>query len=76
LLSNNPDAPGLYAWKIARDCGGDPACLEVSTSGCPEGVPVGGAMDIAFRVYLEPSTGTAADPSTLVIDRVMRFQKK
>jgi hypothetical protein len=76
LLPNNPDAPGLYAWKIARDCGGDPACLEVSTSGCPEGVPVGGAMDIAFRVYLEPSTGTAADPSTLVIDRVMRFQKK
>jgi hypothetical protein len=54
---------------------GDPNCLEVATTDCPSGIPVGGKMSIAFRVYLEPTSHTAADPTTLVGDRVMHFTK-
>jgi hypothetical protein len=75
-LPGHPDAEKLYAWKIARSCGGAPGCLEIPVGSCPDGVALDAALSIAFRVYLEPSSGTAADPSTLVIDRVMRFSPK
>jgi hypothetical protein len=72
-LPSHPDAPKLYAWKIARQCGGEPYCLEIPDAGCPSGVVGDKFGTIAFRAYLEPGTHTAPDPSTLVIDRVVRF---
>ncbi len=74
-LPGNPDAPKLYAWKIARSCGSDPHCLTIPDAGCPTGVGAGKLGAIAFRTYLEPTTFTAPDPSTLVHDRVLRFAK-
>ena len=74
-LPSNPDAPKLYAWKVARQCGGDPHCLAVPDAGCPTGVGAGKLGTITFRTYLEPKTATAPDPSTLVIDRVIKFTK-
>ena len=76
LLPGEANAQKLYAWKIARDCAGEANCLEVATTDCPTGIPVGGKMSIAFRVYLEPGTHTAAAPATLVADRVMHFTTK
>lgn len=75
-LPNNPQAPKLYAWKIARDCQGEAHCLSVPVGSCPDGIATDALISLAFRVYLEPTTGTAADPSTLVIDRVMKFSQK
>ncbi|HTJ47479.1 MAG TPA: hypothetical protein VL463_35515 [Kofleriaceae bacterium] len=68
------DAPKLYAYKIARSCGGDPYCLEIPKGACPDGLDNGALGAIAFRTYLEPTTATAPDPSTLVRDRVLRFR--
>ncbi len=74
-LPSNPDAGKLFAWKVARDCTGDPHCLAVPDAGCPTGLETGKAGTITFRTYLEPKTKTAPDPSTLVESRVLRFTK-
>ena len=73
-LKDSPDAPKLYAWKIARRCNGEPFCLEVPKGTCPTGIDDNKLGTITFRTYLEPSTKTAPDPSTLVRDRVLRFR--
>lgn len=75
FLSADPAVGQLYAWKIARDCGADPHCLEVSYGGCPTGIDDGKIGTFAFRAYVEPTTATAPDPSTLVVDRLLRFRK-
>jgi hypothetical protein len=49
-------------------------CLAIPDAGCPTGVGAGKPGTITFRTYLEPSTATAPDPSTLVIDRVIKFE--
>jgi hypothetical protein len=72
-LVGNPDASRLYAWKLARDCGADPACTPIPDEGCPTGVEAGAAALLLFRAYLEPSTNTAPDAATLVPERVLHF---
>lgn len=68
------DADKLYAYTLARTCTG-PYCLEVPVGSCPSGIANDALGALAFRTYLEPSTATAPDPSTLVRDRVIRFRK-
>lgn len=75
FLPGDPSAGELYAWKIARDCGGDPHCLAIPTGGCPTGIDDDKIGFFAFRAYVEPTTATAPDTSTLVIDRIVRFRK-
>ena len=76
FLPNDPDAPKLYAWKVARACNGEPFCLEVPKGSCPTGIDNGALGTLTFRTYLEPSSRTAPDPATLVRDRVLHFKKK
>ena len=73
-LPSHPDAPKLYAWKVARDCGAEPHCLAIPDAGCPTGVGAGKLGTITFRTYLEPKTATAPNIGTLVLDRVIDFQ--
>lgn len=75
FVPGDPNAPALYAWKIARDCGADPHCLAIPSGACPTGIEDGKLGSFAFRAYVEPATATAPDPSTLVIDRIVRFRK-
>jgi hypothetical protein len=75
LLPTDPDAPKLYAWKIARACNGEMHCLEIPKGACPTGIDNGAMGLIAFRTYLEPTTKTAPDMATLVRDRILRFRK-
>jgi hypothetical protein len=71
-LPDHPLADDLYAWVVARDCGGWPApCAEVPL-GCP-GVPLDEKLKITIRAYLEPSTGAAPLPEELVPDVVIKL---
>ena len=54
-LPHHPYRSYLYAYKISRDCAGDPDCMEISESF--PGVPLGKAMSIMERAYLDPRTG-------------------
>jgi hypothetical protein len=71
LLPADPDADQLFAWRFARDCAGDAYCTEIPVGSCPDGAPLTGALAIAFRAYVEPSTATAPDPATLVRERAL-----
>ena len=63
----------LYAWKIARNCHGEPRCSEVPAGECTEGIAAKGQMFVGFRAYVEPATKIGPAFSEIVYDRVLRF---
>ncbi len=70
----------LYAWKLARNCAGDPHCTELHSGNtgdpvkdCMAGIPKDGQIFIGFRAYVEPATKVGPAFSELVYDRVTRF---
>ncbi|WP_136523975.1 hypothetical protein [Geomonas ferrireducens] len=75
----------LYAFKVARDCGGLPAtdCLEVKqipVGNCPFGdcCPRGSLDDdlfLGFRAYVEPETGVGPYWFEILWDRAIHFKK-
>ncbi|MBX7196537.1 MAG: hypothetical protein K1X94_31075 [Sandaracinaceae bacterium] len=73
-LPGDPDASSLFVWRISRDCGTDAHCLAVPTTECPTGASYATLLDIAFRAYLEPGTGTGPSPSTLILERALLVQ--
>ena len=70
-LPGDPDAPLLYAWKLARACHQEPHCLEVPYATCP-GLPLIEPTVIEFRAYVDPLTLAAPAVSELLFDRVIR----
>ena len=75
----------LYAFKVARNCGGLPAteCLEVKqipVGDCPLGncCPRGSLDDdlfLGFRAYVEPETGVGPNWFEILWDRAIHFKK-
>jgi hypothetical protein len=74
LPGDYPDLNKLYAYKIARYCGGEKNCLEVPY-GCP-GMAADETAYIIWRNYLEAATKTGADPGEVVLDRAIKFSPK
>jgi hypothetical protein len=74
-LPGDADAAKLYAWKVARSCTGDAHCLEIQKGACPTGMDNGALGNITFRIYMEPSTKTAPQATTVLRDRILRFRK-
>jgi hypothetical protein len=70
-LPSQPLAKYLYAYKLARDCRGEPFCFSVPTG--PLGVPLDDALNIIERPYLESETNTGPLPSELVNPQVLHF---
>ena len=73
-LPDHPEAHLLYAWKIARDCQGDPHCLEVTMEGCPKidlsELP---ALLLVWRLYQEAATGLGPTPGEILYDQAILF---
>ena len=75
----DPNAPYLYAWKVARACSqNDPKCLQIKL---PERVQPCNLVDlnkdlfVAFRAYVEPATKVGPYWYELLYDRVIKFSK-
>ncbi|MCR4405238.1 MAG: hypothetical protein NUW06_08225 [Candidatus Acetothermia bacterium] len=78
LLAGDPNADKFYAFKVARDCGGDPAeeCLTIEPSiSCPR-LDLDGDLFVAFRAYLERATGVGPIWTELIYDRVIKFSPR
>lgn len=79
LPIDDPAAPYLYAWKVARDCQGDPRCTEPTLD--PALYPTCEALDrladpfmqLAFRSYLEPRTKVGPAFTEILYDRVVKL---
>ena len=76
--STNPEVPHvdqLYAWKVARDCGGDPRCTTVPAGTCPGISNEDAQFFIGFRAYVEPATKIGPAFTEVIFDRVIRFTR-
>ena len=73
-LPDHPQADLLYAWKIARDCQGDPHCLEVTMEGCPK-IDLSQLPDLLliWRLYQEAATGLGPTPGEILYDQAILF---
>jgi len=73
-LPEHPQADLLYAWKIARDCQGDPHCLEVTMEGCPK-IDLNQLPDLllVWRLYQEAATGLGPIPGEILYDQAILF---
>ncbi len=74
LSAGYPDLDKLYAYKIARNCGGAKNCLEIPY--CCPGMAADEKVYIIWRNYLEAATKTGADPAEVVLDRAIKFSPK
>jgi hypothetical protein len=75
----------LYAWKVARDCGDEPYCMEVDSQfespvgpdyTCPLWLDYENGEDwlwFIFRNYMEPATKVGPDDNELLYDRAIYF---
>jgi len=72
-LPDNPNAKYLYAYKIARNCDGDPYCYEVPYGVGGYGIDLDQPLWIGWRLYLEESTKTGPSYSEIVYDRAIKF---
>ena len=73
-LPNHPQADLLYVWKIARNCRGEPHCLEAQISNCPKidlnKLP---NLEIFWRLYVERETRVAPAPGEVIYDQAILF---
>ena len=73
-LPDHPQRDLLYAWKIARDCQGDPHCLEVAMEGCPK-INLSQLPDLllVWRLYQEAATGLGPASGEILYDQAILF---
>lgn len=75
-LPDNPNAKYFYVYKFARNCEGDPHCIEVPYDMGAYGIDLDQPVFIAWRMYLEESTKTGPAYSEIVYDRAIKFDPK
>ena len=79
-----PGAPGIekfYVWKVARNCNGEPGCMEAKVpaakmGACGGRIAADGPVRIAFRSYAEPGTKVGPADSEILYERVIVFRPK
>jgi hypothetical protein len=75
-LPDNPNAKYLYAYKVARNCSGDPHCYEVPYGPGGYGIHPNQPVFIFWRTYLEKATKTGPAYSEIVYDKAIKFDPK
>ena len=81
LPSGDPTADLFYAYKISRNCGDEPNCLQLSAddynNGNPDSVDIINESELVFglifRMYLEPATKVGPVMPEILYDRVIKF---
>jgi hypothetical protein len=79
-----PGEPGIdkfYVWKVARNCNGEPGCMEAKMDAghvtvCAPKIATDAPVRIAFRQYMEPATTVGPADAELIYDRVIVFRPK
>jgi hypothetical protein len=80
-----PGEPGIekfYVWKVARNCNGEPGCLEAKLlrpehiASCSTKIVANAPVRIGFRQYAEPATKVGPADAELLYDRVIVFRPK
>ncbi len=72
-LPDNPNAKYLYVYKVARNCMGNPHCLEVPYGPGGYGLGPNQPLFVFWRTYLEKATKTGPSYSEIIYDRAIKF---
>jgi hypothetical protein len=74
-LPGNRQAESLYVWKVARNCAGDPQCLEVKLNRACSRLNLNDqtGLWLGFRMYLEPQTAVGPAFTEVIYDRALLF---
>jgi hypothetical protein len=75
-LPGNPAAKYLYVWKVARNCSGDPHCLEIPWGVKAYGIELHQPAFVGFRGYLEQNRTVGSSYDEILYDRVIKFSRK
>jgi len=80
-LPGEPEAGKFYVWKVARNCNGEPGCMEAKLPAdkaevCTGKIAPDAPVRIAFRQYAEPTTKIGPADEELIYDRVIVFRPK
>ena len=77
LPSGDPAVSMLYAYKVSRNCAGEPNCVTLSVDDCPKlEITNDTILGFFFRMYLEPATATGPAMQEIVYDRVIKFSPR
>lgn len=77
LPAGDPAADVMYAFKVSRNCGGEPGCIPLSIDDCPRlTIDSRTILGIIFRMYLEPATRAGAAMPEMLYDRVLKFSPR
>jgi hypothetical protein len=76
-----PDIDKFYVWKIARNCNGEPNCMEAKVpaakmDACGAKITPDAPVRIGFRSYAEPATKAGPADAELLYERVIVFRPK
>ena len=72
-LPGNPEAKYLYVWKVARNCSGDPHCLEIPWGVKAYGIELNQPAFVGFRGYMEQNRAVGSSYDEILYDRVIKF---
>ena len=76
-LPDEPAADLLFAYKVSRNCNGEPNCLPLSAGDCPRlKIDSGTVLGIGTRTYLEPATKVGPAMQEMLYDRVIKFSPR
>ena len=64
----------MYAYKVSRNCGSEPNCLQLGVDDCPRlTIDSSTILGLIFRTYLEPGTKVGPAMPEILYDRVLKF---
>ena len=75
-LPDDPAVNLMFAYKVSRDCNGEPNCLPLSADDCLRlKIDSSTVLGIGTRTYLEPATKVGPAMQEMLYDRVIKFSK-
>lgn len=75
-ISDDPNAPMLYAYTISRINSTEPYTMVVPEGPLLEGIPLEDEMWIGWRAYMEPETRVGPSSNEIINDKVIVFSPK
>lgn len=77
LPSGDPAGDLMYAYKVSRNCGSEPSCLQLSIENCPRlTIDSDTVLGLMYRMYLEPATKVGAAMPEVLYDRILKFSPR
>jgi hypothetical protein len=77
LPDGDPAGNLMYAYKVSRNCGSEPNCLQLSAEDCPRlTIDSDTVLGLMYRMYLEPATKVGAAMPEVLYDRILKFSPR